>query len=62
MGRDITRMRYHNNKDEEVKKRKADLDAFKLDINKATDQIEKETRILEMWLERNEDENGVMKR
>jgi len=37
MGREITRMRYHNNKDEEMKKRKNDIDGYKDDINKTTD-------------------------
>lgn len=61
-GRDITRMRYHNNKDEILKKRKADMEDMKTSIQKLIDEIEKEQNILEMWTDRNNDDHGVMKR
>jgi hypothetical protein len=35
-------MRYHNNKDDMMKKRKTDMEALKEAINKITDEIEKE--------------------
>jgi len=40
-GRAITRLRYHNNKDEILKKRKDDMDDIKLGIQKSVETIEK---------------------
>ena len=48
-GREITKMRYHNNKDEVLKKRRADLDKVTTDITKTVEEIEKEQNILESW-------------
>ena len=61
-GRDITRQRYHNNKDEVLKKRKDGMETFKIDTGKMVEYIEKEQNILEAWQERNNDDIGVMKR
>ena len=61
-GRDITRLRYHNNKDEILKKRKEDMEGVKDAIQKLIDEIEREQNTLEMWQERNADDHGVMKR
>ena len=62
MGREITRMRYHNNKDELMKARKTGIDDLKDRILKTGELIESESHILEKWEERNGDEHGVMKR
>ena len=48
-GREITKMRYHNNKDEVLKKRRADIDKVTTDITKTVEEIEKEQNILESW-------------
>ena len=61
-GRQITRLRYHNNKDEILKKRKEAYDKMKADILITIEEIEKEQAILEAWEERNSNEHSVMKR
>ena len=61
-GREITRMRYHNNKDEIAKQRKKGIDDFKDRTGKMTEQIEIEQTVLEAWDDRNNDDHGVMKR
>ena len=45
-----------------MKKRKEAFDKTKGDINYTVEQIEKEKAILELWLERNADDHGVLKR
>ena len=48
-GREITKMRYHNNKDEVLKKRRGDIEKVTTDITKTVEEIEKEQNILEAW-------------
>ena len=48
-GREITKMRYHNNKDEVLKKRRGDIEKVTTDITKTVEEIETEQNILEAW-------------
>ena len=48
-GREITKKRYHNNKDEVLKKRREDIEKLTADIAKIVEEIEKEQNILETW-------------
>ena len=61
-GREITRMRYHNNKDELMKKRKDGIDDTKLATDETVKVIEQKQNCLEAWLDRNNDDHGVLKR
>ena len=42
-------MRYHNNKDEVLKKRREDIEKVTTEISKTVEEIEKEQNILESW-------------
>ena len=55
MARDITKDKYHNNRDEVEKKRRKDMENVQEDINKTNIKIEAEQAILEEEIERNED-------
>ena len=61
-GREITKKRYHNNKEEILKKRREELDKVTTDITKTVELIEKEQNILEAWQDRNSDPNALLKR
>jgi thermostable 8-oxoguanine DNA glycosylase len=48
-GREITKNRYHNNKDELLKKRREEIEKVSTEITKKVEEIEKEQSILEEW-------------
>ena len=53
--RQITKDRYHNDKDEVRKKRKETMDDLELQIKKLSEQVEEEQAELEREIERNQD-------
>lgn len=61
MGRLITKDKYHNNREEKAKEKKRVMDEFNEDIQKKSEEVEKEQAFLEEEKERNADPN-LMKR
>jgi len=55
MGRTITKDKYHNNREEQEKQRRREVDAVKEEILKINDEIEVEQTMLEEEQERNLD-------
>ena len=62
MGRQITKDKYHNNREEIDKQRTREIQEVQEKINKLHDEVEKQTAVFEFEQERNRDSENVLKR
>lgn len=61
MGRDITKDKYHNNREDEEKQRRNKIDEVQTNIDKLRDEIYSLQSLLEEEMERNNDQNLLKK-